>query len=137
MRAITPYPLRAPVFTQKKKGGNDMKNRGKEWLIAALIRAIRTMAQTALSMVAVGMAISDVDWLKLLSVSVVAGFVSILTSIATGLPEATTNGELLINTEADDSSALAGLALDHNVTPEYIEELAKKGSINIRVRKTS
>ena len=114
-----------------------MKKITKEWLFAALIRAIRTMAQTALSMVAVGMAISDVDWLKLLSVSVVAGFVSILTSIATGLPEATTNGELFINTEADDASALAGLALDHNVTPEYIEELAKKGSINIRVRKAS
>lgn len=114
-----------------------MKNRGKEWLIAALIRAIRTMAQTALSMIAVGMAISDVDWKKLVSVSLVAGLVSILTSIATGLPEATTNGELLINTTSDNSSALAGLALDRNVTPEYIEELAKKGSINIRVRKAS
>ena len=113
-----------------------MKNRGKEWLIAALIRAIRTMAQTALSFLAVGMALSDVDWMKLLSVSVVAGIVSILTSIATGLPEATTNGELLINTTADDASALAGLALDKSVTPEYLEELAKTGHINIRVRTT-
>lgn len=111
-----------------------MKNRGKEWLIAALIRAIRTMAQTALSMLAVGMAISDVDWKKLVSVSLVAGLVSILTSIATGLPEATTNGELLVNTTASDSGALAGLSLDQNVTPGYIEELAKKGTINIRVR---
>jgi len=111
-----------------------MKNRGKEWLIAALIRAIRTMAQTALSMLAVGMAISDVDWKKLVSVSLVAGLVSILTSIATGLPEATTNGELLINNNVDDAAALAGLSLDNNVTPEYIDELAKKGSINIRVR---
>ena len=114
-----------------------MKNRGKEWLIAALIRAIRTMAQTALSFLAVGMALSDVDWLKLLSVSLVAGIMSILTSIATGLPEATTNGELVVDTAADDASALAGFALDNNVTPEYIEELAKKGSINIRVRKVS
>lgn len=114
-----------------------MKNRGKEWLIAALIRAIRTMAQTALSFLAVGMALSDVDWLKLLSVSLVAGIMSILTSIATGLPEATTNGELIVDTKADDASAVAGFALDKNVTPEYIEELAKKGSVNIRVRKVS
>ena len=114
-----------------------MKNRGKEWLIAALIRAIRTMAQTALSFLAVGMALSDVDWLKLLSVSLVAGIMSILTSIATGLPEATTNGELVVDTTVDDASAVAGFALDKNVTPEYIEELAKKGSVNIRVRKVS
>ena len=111
-----------------------MKNRGKEWLIAALIRAVRTMAQTALSFLAVGMALSDVDWLKLLSVSLVAGIMSILTSIATGLPEATTNGELVVDTAVDDASAVAGFALDKNITPEYIEELSKKGSINIRVR---
>lgn len=111
-----------------------MKNRGKEWLIAALIRAIRTMAQTALSFLAVGMALSDVDWLKLLSVSLVAGIMSILTSIATGLPEATTNGELLVNPKTNDAYALAGLSFDKNITPEYIDELAKKGSINIRVR---
>ena len=58
----------------------------KEWLKAAGIRAIKTMAQTALSMITVGQAVMDVNWLNVLSVSVVAGFLSLLTSI-TGLPE--------------------------------------------------
>lgn len=106
-----------------------MKRTGKEWVIAAVIRAVRTMAQTALSMMAVGMAISDIDWLQLLSISVVAGVISILTSFATGLPEVTTEGELVVGKD------LAGLSLDKEATPEYIEQLANKGSVNIRVRR--
>ena len=59
----------------------------KKWAIAALIRAIRTFAQTAVAMITVGAAFSDIDWIKLLSVSGVAFVASILTSLATGLPE--------------------------------------------------
>ena len=59
----------------------------KDWLKAALIRAIRTFAQTAVSMIAVGAAFSEVDWLRVLSVSGVAFVLSMLTSLATGLPE--------------------------------------------------
>jgi len=58
----------------------------KEWFKAAGIRAIKTMAQTAISMITVGQAVLDVNWLNVLSVSVVAGILSILTSLA-GLPE--------------------------------------------------
>jgi len=58
----------------------------KEWLRAAGIRAIRTVAQTALSLVAVGAAMEDVDWLRVGSVSLLAGILSLLTSLA-GLPE--------------------------------------------------
>ena len=58
----------------------------KKWLKAAGVRAIKTMAQTAVSMLTVGQAVLDVNWLNVLSVSVVAGVVSILTSLA-GLPE--------------------------------------------------
>lgn len=112
-----------------------MKRTGKEWFYAALQRAIRTMAQTALSLLAVGMTIQEVDWLQLISISIVAGVISILTSFATGLPEVTTDGELVVNTNIDNVSALAGLSLDSNVTPEYIQELADKGSINLRVRR--
>lgn len=60
----------------------------KEWFKAALIRSIRTIAQTALSVISIGMAIQEIDWLSLISISLVAGLYSILTSIATGLPEA-------------------------------------------------
>lgn len=59
----------------------------KKFFIAALIRAVRTFAQTLASMIAVGAAFSEVDWLRALSVSGVAFVLSILTSLATGLPE--------------------------------------------------
>ena len=58
----------------------------KEWAIAALIRAVRTFAQTFVSMIAVGAAFSEVDWLRALSVSGVAFVLSWMTSLA-GLPE--------------------------------------------------
>ena len=64
-----------------------MKWDWKSFLSAALIRALRTFAQTFASMIAVGAAISEVDWLRALSVSGVAFVLSILTSLATGLPE--------------------------------------------------
>lgn len=58
----------------------------KEWWKAAAIRAAKTMAQTAVSMLTVGQAVMDVDWIKVVSVSAVAGVISMLTSLA-GLPE--------------------------------------------------
>ena len=63
-----------------------MKRNWKEWALAALIRAVRTFAQTFASMIAVGAAFSEIDWLRALSVSGVAFVLSILTSLA-GLPE--------------------------------------------------
>ena len=59
---------------------------GKKWFKAAGIRAVKTMAQTAVSMLTVGQAVLDVNWVNVLSVSAVAGVISMLTSIA-GLPE--------------------------------------------------
>lgn len=64
-----------------------MKWDWKKFLEAALIRAVRTFAQTFVSMIAVGAAFTEVDWLRALSVSGVAFVLSILTSLATGLPE--------------------------------------------------
>ena len=58
----------------------------KEWAVAALIRAVKTFAQTFVSMIAVGAAFSEIDWLRALSVSGVAFVRSMLTSLA-GLPE--------------------------------------------------
>ena len=59
---------------------------GKKWFKAAGISAVKTMAQTAVSMLTVGQAVLDVNWVNVLSVSAVAGVISMLTSIA-GLPE--------------------------------------------------
>ena len=57
-----------------------------KWFKAAGIRAIRTFAQTMLSMIAIGAAISEIQWRYVLSVAIVAAILSMLTSIA-GLPE--------------------------------------------------
>lgn len=60
--------------------------KSKTWLKAALIRAIKTVAQTAVSLIGVGSVMSDINWVMVGSASVLAGILSILTSIA-GLPE--------------------------------------------------
>lgn len=57
-----------------------------KWWKAAAIRAIKTIAQTAVSMLTVGQLFTEVDWIGILSISGVAGIISILTSLA-GLPE--------------------------------------------------
>lgn len=59
----------------------------KKFTQKAGIRAIKTMAQTALGVISTSFVISDIDWRITVSASVVAGIVSILTSIVTGLPE--------------------------------------------------
>lgn len=61
-------------------------NNWKKWLKAAGIRAIKTVAQTAVAMIPVAVSISEVDWLTIVCTSALAGIVSLLTSVA-GLPE--------------------------------------------------
>lgn len=58
----------------------------KDWVKAAAVRAIRTFAQTAIATVGVSALMSEVDWLTVLSASVLAGVLSVLTSL-TGLPK--------------------------------------------------
>lgn len=57
-----------------------------KWAKAAAVRAIKTVAQTALSLISVGAVLSDIDWIMVASASAVAGIYSLLTSVA-GLPE--------------------------------------------------
>ena len=63
-----------------------MKAKFKTWIKAAGIRALKTVAQTALSLISVGTVLSEIDWLMVVSASAVAGIYSLLTSVA-GLPE--------------------------------------------------
>ena len=59
----------------------------KKFIVAALIRAVRTLAQTAIATIGTTALLSEVDWKVVASASVLAAILSILTSIATGLPE--------------------------------------------------
>ena len=63
-----------------------MKGNWKNWLKAALVRALKTVAQTACALIGVGTVMSDIDWIMVASASALAGILSILTSVA-GLPE--------------------------------------------------
>ncbi len=58
----------------------------KKWLRAALIRALKTVAQTAVGLIPAAVTITEVDWLTVAGCSLLAGLVSLLTSLA-GLPE--------------------------------------------------
>jgi hypothetical protein len=58
----------------------------KSWFEAAGIRAIKTVAQTAVATIGTTVLVSEVDWLAVLSTSLIAGILSLLTSLA-GLPE--------------------------------------------------
>ncbi len=64
-----------------------MSTKAKKWIKAAGIRAIRTVAQTAVATIGVSAVMQDVNWAMLGSASLLAGVLSVLTSIA-GLPEA-------------------------------------------------
>ena len=63
-----------------------MKNNFKEWLKCAGIRAIKTVAQTAVATIGVSAVMSDVNWIAVGSASLLAGIISMLTSVS-GLPE--------------------------------------------------
>ena len=62
----------------------------KEFWKAALIRAVRTIAQTAIATIGTTALLDEVKWLQVASASALAGILSILNSIATGLPEVKT-----------------------------------------------
>lgn len=63
-----------------------MKGKFKEWAKSAGVRAIKTVAQTAVATIGTSVVIGDVNWAMVASASALAGVLSVLTSIA-GLPE--------------------------------------------------
>ena len=77
----------------------------KEFWYSALIRAIRTVCQTAIATIGTAVVISDVNWIMVGSASALAGILSILTSIATGLPEVASADELT-DEEVEEAHAI-------------------------------
>lgn len=69
-----------------------MKESIKKWLKAAGVRALKTTAQTAVATVGTSVAIGDVNWVMVGSASLLAGILSLLTSVA-GLPELNTESK--------------------------------------------
>ena len=69
-----------------------MKNNHLTWAHAAAVRSIKTVAQTAVATIGTSAVFSDVDWIIVVSASLLAGLLSLLTSVA-GLPEVTEDEE--------------------------------------------
>lgn len=74
-------------MTMMMKGRGKMKKSNlRQWIKKAAVRAIKTMAQSAIAMIGTSVVIADINWVMVASATAVAGVLSLLTSIA-GLPE--------------------------------------------------
>lgn len=86
-QTILPYLRRGRLWKVSICGRyKTMKDNFKKWIKAAAVRAIKTVAQTAIATIGTTAMIREVDWAVVLSTSALAGVLSVLTSIA-GLPE--------------------------------------------------
>ena len=107
-----------------------MKTLNMDWFKAALVRAVKTFAQTMLGVVVVGKAVDEIDWKYAFSVAIVAAIASILTSIA-GIPEASTDGTLLIDT-TDPNKDIYRMSFN-----SALEDLKNKKRVVVKVDPTA
>ena len=81
------------------KGGFIVSNlKDKAWWLAAGIRALKTVAQTAVATIGTASIVEQVDWKMVVSASLLAGFLSLLTSIG-GIPEVEMKRKLELSEE--------------------------------------
>lgn len=71
---------------------------------ASLVRCVRTICQTAVAVIGTAFVLSDVNWWAVISASFLAGILSILTSVATGLPEVEYERHLYMNADEPEDS---------------------------------
>ena len=100
----------------------------KEWLIPALNRAVRTMVQVALTMFTVGQRLTEIDWMTIISCSIVAGIYSLGTSVVLGIPEGDAIGTVNLDKyEGDDIMYVSDLKIDP-------EKLKSKSTVTFNVK---
>ena len=93
----------------------------KEFWKAALIRAIKTICQTAIATIGTAIVVTDVNWVYVLSASALSGILSLLTSISVGLPEvqlADTLYALDNEVEGEDEED----EIEEDIIPDELEE---------------
>lgn len=99
----------------------------KDWVLATLVRAIKTAAEVALGMLTIGKGLTDFDWLQILSVSAVAGVYTILSCIVFGVPEAESDGVLMVDSQGEKQKWL------FNVSDTVIDNITSKKSIRLTI----
>ena len=106
-----------------------MNRFNKKWWKAAGVRAIKTIAQTAIATIGTSAAMSEVNWLMVLSASILSGILSLLTSIA-GLPELEENdinGNLIVSSNANEE------LLSLEITPEQLKGIDTKNEMTFKI----
>ena len=92
-----------------------------EFWKATMIRAIKTVCQTAVATIGTAMVLTDVNWQMVVSASILSGILSVLTSIATGLPEVELGG-VLEDEEFGDEDELIEDPYEGEETEDELEE---------------
>ena len=101
----------------------------KVWIKAAGVRAIKTLAQTAVATIGTSAAMGDVNWKMVLSASLLAAILSLLTSVA-GLPEVdNSDGTIVVNSD-DPTKDVYTLHYDGD-----LNEIADKKTVTFSVKK--
>jgi hypothetical protein len=95
----------------------------KEFWKAALIRALKTVCQTAVATIGTAMVVTDVNWVYVLSASALAGILSLLTSISAGLPEVQLADTLYaLDNDVDDEDEDEFDEEGEDIIPDELEE---------------
>ena len=103
----------------------------KDEIIAVVIRAIHTAAQSFLAFITIGKAFGEIDWMKALSVAGVAAIYSIVKSIAIGTPETSTAGTLVIS-DGDDGKVNWNFNVD-----QPLDDIAKGSIVRLKINNTT